>query len=218
MSTQLPAFATAPRIKLYINDQVVAYAIGFNINVSVDVQPVFVLGQYAPVSLEPTMYNIVSGTLQIVRLKHKDTLANQQKALSARSNSLYNDKEIASATAATNSNSNSEILTTEADKTKKTNSPLAQKELFKHLDPAQLLLSQSFNMDLYIKVPNASGTGLEETKWMSVQTCRIVSRNTNISMGQLVNEPLNFQGLLATHATPEFSLDNTTKQGILKQK
>jgi hypothetical protein len=63
-----------------------------------------------------------------------------------------------------------------------------------------------------------ANTQLQEVPWMNIQSCRITSRNTNISMGQLVNEPLNFQGLLATHSIQgtdfitEYALDGKVKQ------
>jgi len=55
-----------------------------------------------------------------------------------------------------------------------------------------------------------------EIAWMKILNCRITSRNTNISMGQLVNEPLNFQGLIAmsdvSDADAEFKPDNGVPQ------
>lgn len=230
MSNLQPLFASAPRIKLYINNQVVAYAIGFNFNVSVDVQPVFVLGRFAPVSLEPTMYNTVTGTLQIVRLKNVNLTANANaqsgKADAAQpitTGSITDAEKLANASGGSSASGGS-------------NTPISQSELFRHITPSQLLLSQAFDMKLYMKIPKTAApavlgvgtapsipevlanTQLAEVEWMNIQSCRITSRNTNISMGQLVNEPLNFQGLLAAHAVQgtglvnAFSLDGTVKQ------
>jgi hypothetical protein len=214
-----PAFATAPRIKLRIGDQLIAYAIGFNFNVSVDVQPVFVLGSYAPVSLEPTLYNTVTGTLQIVRLK---TPKAQQSLLDVKRNPTDTNSNIVT-------NGSVELGSTTAVGT--TNNPLSQSTLFSHLTPSQLILSQSFDLDLYMKVPTAQGIAamnsngalplensatnktLDEVKWMTIKNCRFTSRNTNISQGQLVNEPLNFQGLLANNDGDGFTLDSSVKEG-----
>jgi len=217
MSGLQPLFASAPRIKLYIDQQLVAYAIGFNFNVSVDVQPVFILGKYGPAALEPTMYNTVTGTLQIVRLKNPTVIANSGGKTSIKTKAGAAGTEAKGSVTATNT-------------------PISQKELFKHITPGQLILSQAFNMQLYMKIPSAeaavaavaatastdavpakaailSKTALEEVEWMRIEGCRITSRNTNISMGQLVNEPLNFQGLLATHASSSFALDGKVTQG-----
>ena len=218
MSALQPLFASAPRIKLYIDQQLVAYAIGFNFNVSVDVQPVFILGKYGPAALEPTMYNTVTGTLQIVRLKNPTVIANSGGKTSIKTAALAAGTEATGSVTATNA-------------------PISQKELFKHITPGQLILSQAFNMQLYMKIPSLeaaavaavaatastdavpakaailSKIALEEVEWMRIEGCRITSRNTNISMGQLVNEPLNFQGLLATHASSSFALDGKVTQG-----
>lgn len=213
MSGLMPQFATAPRLKLYIYDSPVAYAIGFNISVSVDVQPVYVIGKYAPVSLEPTMYNIVTGTMQIVRLVSQEA-QNAQNA-NAENQSALTDQAGRRATA--QFDTNSEIVGPNAISS---NTPLQQKELFRHLDPEQLLLSQSFNVRVFMKVPKIEAGNfvtqrplLEEKEWMEIQSCRITSRNTNITMGQLVNEPVSFQGLLALNKQgTQFSLDSATSQ------
>jgi hypothetical protein len=204
-----PLFASAPRIKLRIDNNLVAYAIGFNINVSVEVQPVFVLGQFAPVSIEPTMYNVVTGTLQIVRLfstSHGNTTAKTDQAYK----SDPFGQGTANQTAKANNLSDDEKTDGPAGAT---NNPLSQAELFKHVTPSQLLLSKSFLVELFMKVPtDTNATGLTEVSFMTVEDCRFTSRNTNISMGQLVNEPMNFQGLLARNANSDYLLDGKIKQ------
>jgi hypothetical protein len=84
-------------------------------------------------------------------------------------------------------------------------------------------------MDVYIEVPTAdsvaaliagskpAGTGTTTNTWMRISTCRLISRNANITHGQLVNEPMNFQGLLATTmltGAPDFSLDTLVKEKL----
>jgi len=202
-----PLFASAPRIKIRISNNLVGYALGFNINVSVDVQPVYVLGQYEPVSLEPTLYQPVTGTMQIVRLR------NLSQNLNNPSGQLYQT--------AVDGTGKQTLVASNSAETAASNSPLSQATLFKHLDPRTILFSQTFDIDLYMKVPvqdsNAANGQLiySELPWMTIKDCRIVSRNTNISMGQLVNEPLNFQGLLATPTgnTAQYVLDQSVNQG-----
>jgi hypothetical protein len=222
MAAIAPLFASAPRLKLRINSGLVAYAIGFNFRVSVTVQPVFAIGSFEPVALEPTMYNTVTGTIQIVRLLSDPTLTAMLGQTSNKWDSITGDQGSTAnilesnkvnpdgTTAGTN-----ELTSTG---TTASNNPVAQADLFRHVTPAQLLFSKAFDMFLYMKVPNKDG-GLDELSWMSINSCRITSRNTNIAMGQLVNEPLNFQGLLARHETDStngktkgFSLDNGTGQ------
>ena len=201
-----PLFTSAPRIKLRANGALIGYALGFNINVSVDVQPVYVLGQYEPVSLEPALYSPVSGTMQIVRLR------NLAQNLTNPSGNTYQ--------VGVDGNGKQTVFPSNSPEAAASNSPLSQAALFKHLDPRTILFSQSFDIDLYLKVPvqdsnDPTGQLVEqELPWMTIKDCRITSRNTNISMGQLVNEPLNFQGLLATPTgtTAQFSLDQSARQ------
>jgi hypothetical protein len=59
-------------------------------------------------------------------------------------------------------------------------------------------------------------TDLVERHWMAIRGCRITGRTTNITFGQIVNEPLNFSGLLVTpvkFSTGEdsFEADNSVK-------
>lgn len=211
MSKIMPMFVTAPRLKIYVGNNLVGYAVGFNLNISVDVQPVYVVGQYAPVSLEPTMYNVVTGTMQIVRLAKTDR--------SVGSNTSLNSTTVTPTQ--TLFDGNSEITSTVAAAAGGvTNTPLAQGALHQHVDPSKILLSQAFDVKIYMKVPKADGTELEEKEWFRIETCRVTSRNTNITMGQIVNEPMSFQGLLATPAAQtgdtavsEFTLDGAIKDG-----
>ena len=192
-----PLFSSAPRIKIRANSKLIGYAIGFSVNVSVDVQPVYVIGEYAPVALEPNLYRPVTGSMQIVRLR---------------------DLAAGGSLAGFVKNAKGETVASTDPTLAANNSPLDQKALFKHLEPQTILFSQTFDIDLYMKVPTSetadSVLTTTEALWMTIKDCRIVSRNTNISMGQLVNEPLNFQGLLVspTDETAAFSLDSSVKQ------
>lgn len=220
--SQRPLFTSAPRLKLRIGSQTIGYAIGFNVNVSVGVEPIYVIGEYGPVALEPTMYNIVTGAIQIVRLRSKEALTSS----------------IAAAGPGAVASSASQFKTTEVSGQpgQTVNSVLNQQNLFRMLDPAQVLLTKTFDIDVYIRVPvisqntamengqnitptdfkidlqsNKESNGiLEEFNLMQIKDCRITSRNTNITMGTLVNEPVTFQGLLL--------LDNSGAESTLIAK
>lgn len=200
-------FATAPRIKVRVDNQVLAYGIGLNINVSVDVQPIYVLGQYHPVSLEPTMYNVVTGTIQIMRLTTQKTQAN-------RNNNSVGFVGATGKSAASFSGGIEGIISPRATGAEATNEPTSRQKLYQHIDPRTILFSEAFGIDLYMKLidPNATQTAPKfvEKIWLSIKDCRITSKNTNISMGQIINTPLNFQGLMATpviNGEDVFSLD-----------
>ena len=64
----LPLFTSAPRITMYIDSTPVAFAIGLNLNVSVDVRLVQVMGHYEAISAEPLLVGVVTGTMQIFKL------------------------------------------------------------------------------------------------------------------------------------------------------
>lgn len=220
-----PLFTSAPRIKIVINDIDIAFAIGLNLNVSIDVQPVQILGKFGPVSLEPTMYNIVTGTMQIIRLSSAITDTQTITDLLQGSAAGASRPRILTTgpTTAGGQETSDSVTTAVADFA--TNSALAQNALIRHMDPRTVLLSQAFNLDLFLKIPDANNSNtklllnsltsddpsnLSETQtdhltvsvpWMRVVNCRITSRNVNIAMGQLVNEPVSFQGLYLTTKT-----------------
>ena len=218
-----PLFTTAPRVKIKIGGNSIAFAIGMNINVSVAVQPVQVIGKFGPISLEPTMYNIVTGTMQIIRLISTQDMANVSALLQKASAAGVLDEQAIPPTAAVNSEG--EQVQQVKDATTiigDSNNPIAQNALIRHMDPRSVLLSTTFDMQLYMRIPDATiaavktamTTGdvapgalnlndpkspvLKEVAWMTIQDCRITSRNINISVGQLVNEPVSFQGLMLT--------------------
>lgn len=212
-----PLFSSAPRCRIRLGDQQLAAAVGYNFNISVDVQPVMVLGEVAPVALETTMYNIVTGTFQVLRLRDPEAGTIQVPKKDAQGNNITIPV----------AGGNQIVYDT-------ITGAGVQAKLAGHLDVAQFLLTRTFDVHVYITVPQAiidssvspagtqaaaptGGSGLlsetaighTEILWLKIQDCRITSRNTNITMGQLINEPLNFQGLLAVNKeSDDISSDN----------
>jgi hypothetical protein len=194
----------------------IAYAIGINFNLSVDVQPVYAFGNYGPVSLEPMFYNLVTGTIQIIRLANAknryQTQLNSAKldTLSGADSKDITDAAVAGVGAAANASSDT------------ANSVLGVGFLHMHLDPTQVLASSLFDIQIYLKVPTVSGSGATLaadvnhpavpatsstpateagptlSPWLSIRGCRLNARNVNITMGQIVNEPVSFTGLYET--------------------
>lgn len=224
MANIAPLFTTAPRIKLKINGTDIAFAIGMNINVSVDIQPVTILGKFGPVSLEPTMYNVVTGTMQIIRLATREDMAAVVASLDANDPNLDTEAEVVTA------NESSAEFVSEANAATSllsSNNPLVQNSLIRHMDPRSVLLSTTFDMEMYMRVPDPSKAGVSEAldsdptndpapgvldvnsadgalievPWLTIRQCRLSSRNINISVGQLVNEPVSFQGIFLTPKT-----------------
>lgn len=193
MSKILPLFAAAPRLKIKINGVDIAYAIGLNMNVSVDIVPVKILGQYEIASLEPSAYNPVTGTFRVIRLLNPKTQDNiKLSAENGRTALLGKNTQLASSIANTSSSS----------------SVLSQSYLHRHLDPTKILISQSFDIELFLKIPKMTlENGMVKTydgdleeSFIKIQDCRIVGMDGEIAPGRLLEEPLAFQGLLAINS------------------
>ena len=186
MSGVRPTMISAPRVTLYLNGDPIAYAIGLSLNVGVSIIPVYTMGNFQPVSLEPVMYAPVTGVFQIIRLSSQEYRQNQAKL----------------------SPGNAPAVGTVVD-----NAVLGQQGLFAQLDPAQVLASATFDLNVYIKhiiatldakgqpVVNSNGSTTDLISFLRIQDCRITGVNTNIAMGSLVNQPLSYQGLLAINTT-----------------
>jgi hypothetical protein len=210
---QMPLFAAAPRIAISMGGVDIALAIGINFNLSVDVQPVYSFGQYGPVALEPVFYNLVTGTLQIIRL------ANAQNRNATGLNSAAVDTLSGQATKNVVHDYSTIPSPSSTDATS-ANSVLGVAGLSAHLDPKLVSVSSLFDMVISIRVPTDDtakaiakntpddiktffSTGakydtLTELKpWIAIRGCRLNARNVNITMGQIVNEPVSFTGIYA---------------------
>ena len=196
MSGVRPTMISAPRVTIHINGQPVAYAIGLTLNVGVSINPVYAIGSFEAVSLEPVMYAPVSGVLQVIRLAFPASrdaakagaIANNANSLSEQSMPYENF---------VNSSEDNAIIN--------------QSGLHAHLDPHLVLASATFDLEIYIKYPKSAvldsggnlvgGSAVVEDmfSFMIIKDCRITGRNTNISMGTLINEPLSYTGLLAVN-------------------
>jgi len=230
----VPLFTSAPRLRLHINEQAVAFAIGFNMNIAIDIQPVQVVGQMSAMSLEPTGYNVITGTMQITKLVSGSTKVEQASLV--RPDSLIGNQQTLTKKSDLGGivTVETEVLASQVQATSKadSNSLLAMQSLHTHMDPSKVLISRTFDMDLYLTVPVAetitaataqapgeaklSSNGAP-VRWLRIKYCRLVSRNTNIAQGQLVNEPVNFQGLLATPALDDadlFRLDTLVQESL----
>jgi hypothetical protein len=212
MSKILPLFAAAPRLVIKVNGQKIAYAVGLNMSVSVDIVPVKILGQYEIASLEPAAYNPVTGTFRVIRLLKSSTQKNITDAAKTSESSLVSNPDKI-APAITSSDDNTSVL--------------SQSFLHRHLDPRKVLISQTFDIELYLKIPQMTmGSGVNanmvdaytgdlEEPFLRLQDCRIVGMDGEIAPGRLLEEPLSFQGLLAVNSSMSVkeSLDSALIDG-----
>jgi hypothetical protein len=193
MSGIRPIFISAPRIRLVIDGAPVAYAIGMNLDVSVDVQPVYAFGGYQSVNVEPLMYGVVTGTIQIIKLVSKTELNKRLEKL----------KKTATSTSPQDATTAQYLKARgAAADSGSANSVLGKSGLGIHLNPERVLLSRTFDMEIKMFHAVAGATSsdpstvADDAALYTIKDCRITSSNINISMGQLVNEPVSFQGLI----------------------
>jgi hypothetical protein len=216
---QSPLFATAPRIKLYVDQKLVAYALGLNISVNVEVRPIYVFGSYRPITLERTMLSVITGTLQVQRLITASVAAELTATATDAANTLDRVSSAVGGSPAAKT-AFTDVTGTELAGSNPgsgiSNAILNQNSLFRHLDPDSILLSRTFDIQVNMKVPDVANNALTEVGWLQVQKVRFTGRNANISLGQIVNVPMNFRGLLATHlgaTDTQFKMDSTSRQG-----
>jgi len=191
-----------------MDNMIVGFAIGFNINISVDVQPIYAMGTYGPAALEPTYYNMVTGTLQIIRLSRP----NARNKIIAQANAQNIDGQGTNGSKAIGMNGK-DVNTVENE----TVTAVGNSNIYTHIDPDQVLISSLFDISVQLRIQKVAATtfgsvsenkniimdaenNTEMVNWMFIRGCRISSRSTNITMGQIVNEPVSFTGLFVTPA------------------
>jgi hypothetical protein len=216
MSGIKPLFVSAPRLLIRFNTTNVAYAVGISIDVSVDVRPVFTLGQFGALSYEPTMYQPVRGSMQLLKLIPQDNpgaSAGVGAAAAAIASNLQDNRSAANFKTGAQSpfNSSDNGWNSGAAQLQKDNSLLKVDSTFRHLDPTRILLSSSFDITMYLNVDHDAKNAIQ---FMNITDCRLTGRSVSIAIGQLLAEPVTFEGLLAQSAG--FSADALLKDGVRK--
>jgi hypothetical protein len=201
MAAQTPFFMSGPRLLLKIDGVKVAYAVGLDLRVSRNVQIVNTLGSFASVAIQATMYNGVSGSMQIVRLIDLAS-RNIQKTNATTAGKQKTDPELSSLPepALTGISGN------KPDGAGTSNSLItATENLKKHLDPASVLASSTFDIEVWQMYPTTDTVANTDpklnnqgvlVKHFTVQNCRLNSRSASISAGQLLTESFSFTGTL----------------------
>ena len=223
MGTHAPLFTSAPRVRIGISradgvSSLIGFAIGLNLNVSIDIQPINVIGEFSPINVEPTMYNPVTGTIQILRLLLPNKAINTTEVVNSvpAVEAVPADKESGTPAieAVPGTEYSSQVSKSEASTSGEALSEgfISTRNLHMHFNPRSILSSKTFQLDFFIKVPvsynggpadqalaNTAGVeGHDVETWMRIKNVRLTSRNTNITLGQLINQPINFQGLMLT--------------------
>jgi len=201
MAGQTPFFMSGPRLLIKIDGVKVAYAVGLDLRVSRNVQIVNTLGSFASVALQATMYNGVSGSMQIVRLMDTDSRTSLNTAGQAAKGGPTSP-----AVSSLPEKALTGISGNVVDQAGTANSLItATENLKKHLDPASVLASSTFDIEVWQMYPTAETVDGKDpslnnkgvlVKHFTVQNCRLNSRSASISAGQLLTESFSFTGTL----------------------
>lgn len=197
MSKQIPFFMSGPRLVLRMDGFVMAFAVGLDITVSRNIQTIYQFGQVSPVANQATLYNGVTGSMQIIKMIDPSVIADKKAiALNTQGvgpnlvNSIDSPTVIdgtAAAPAATFSTAN------KVDN----NSAFAKSQTLRdQLDPERVLLSSTFDIEVWQTYPDSTGNGFTPVKHFTIQNCRLNSRGSTISPGSLTNESIGFVGTL----------------------
>lgn len=197
MSTQLPFFMSGPRMVIKMDGKVLAFAIGLDITVSRNIQTVYQFGQVGPIANQATLYNGVTGSMQIVKLidsavvTDKESVAALTQGVGAIKPTGNVSLPITVNAASGTSNSTTANSTT-------ANSALSiSSNMQKQLDPEQVLLSSTFDIEVWQSYPTSTtSTTQKAVKHFTIQNCRLNSRGTTISPGSLTSESVGFVGTL----------------------
>jgi len=218
MSGQTPFFMSGPRLLIKIDGIKVAYAVGLDLRVSRNVQVVNTLGSFASVAIQATMYNGVSGSMQIVRLMDKESRStyggnfvdSEKNALTGLALAAAKNDTLAKASPAGSlSGIPSNNITNESNSD--TNTIVgATQTLQRQLDPASVLASSTFDIEVWQLYPTTDTVAATPTtaaseklnnkgklvKHFTIQNCRLNSRSASLSAGQLLTESFSFTGTL----------------------
>jgi hypothetical protein len=198
MSGQTPFFMSGPRLLIKIDGIKVAYAVGLDLRVSRNVQVVNTLGSFASVAIQATMYNGVSGSMQIVRLMDKESRStyggnfvdSEKKALTGAALTAAKSDTLAKASPAGSlSGIASDKITNNSDSD--TNTIVgATQTLQRQLDPASVLASSTFDIEVWQLYPTTDTVAATPT------TDTVAATPTTAA-----SEKLNNKGKLVKHFT-----------------
>lgn len=163
MAGQIPSFLNGANLIIRIGEIRVAFAQSLSFSRNVSHTAVMGIGAYDVLALEPTGF-AASGSMQILR---------------------WTDEMLAKRTA--HRDSLPENMQTTTDVPNMVGNSIVDKSA---LNPAELLISTSFDIEVYEKDPD---TKLEGTLLFILRDCRISNYNFNFVPGELLVENVSFQ-------------------------
>lgn len=176
MAKMKPGFITGANAKIKMFNKTIAYCADVAYNITVQTIPIESMGKYEVHSNEPVAYS-VDGSFSIIRYT--------KRASSGTDGGKIKD------VAAGKGNAPAEI----DDGT--------NGDAMEHLNPAKLLASQTFDLEIYEK--NATG----EAQVFLVQDCRLTRRGMTLNKRGVMVDNYAYVGILAT----DFDIATTEQTG-----
>lgn len=181
MAQMKPGFITGANAKIKAFNKTIAYCTDVAYNVVVQTIPVESMGKYEVHANEPVAYS-VDGTFSIIRYTKNATDAGAggviKDAADGKGNAPENIEDGGSGNAQ------------------------------QHLDPAQLLSSQTFDLEIYEKRDNG------ETNVFTVQDCRLTRRGMTLNKRGVYVDNYAYVGILATDKDDTTAVGNSGDEDL----
>lgn len=181
MAKMKPGFITGANAKIKMFNKTIAYCADVAYNVTVQTIPIESMGKYEVHSNEPVAYT-VDGSFSIIRYTKNATKASAGGIIKDAADGKNNAPE--SIEDGANGNAG------------------------QHLDPAQLLNSQTFDLEIHEKRADS------DTAVYRVMDCRIVRRGMSLNKRGAVVDNYAFVGILATDEDIGTKAGNSGKEDL----
>jgi hypothetical protein len=166
MAGQVPSFITGANAKIKIGDLTMAYAQDVSYSIEVSTIPVETIGRYEVVTNEPIAY-FVSGTLSVIRYTKSAT-------------------ETAGATIAGAAVTGNSVNNWDDS--------VSGGNIGKHFDPAGLLASKTFDLEILSKM---AGVGVVGESIIKIRDCRMTRKQGSVTKRGLITDQFAFSAVLA---------------------
>lgn len=199
MANQLPSFLSGSNVVIKIGDMTVAFCQDLRFNRTMTNVPVRGIGSHSVHTLEPVDFS-VSGQMSIVRyanLSQTFDAAKYQAQLLNKGILTADEITTLTANAVSSFNNGDRIgaISNFVSKPTASGNSLLDSSYF---DPRKMLLTATFDIDVYDRKAVASGTkfdlGSAGNLIYSIKNCRLNSYSINFVPGQLLIENVTFLG------------------------
>jgi hypothetical protein len=190
MTNMIPSFLSGSRLKLVVNNRILAYASNLSVNDRVSVAPVTGLGSYMADALEPLSYT-VSGSFVIsvydqATLNAVNGFDTEGKGFTP--NRAVNSEEVKDGSGIVYTNGHSFLNR-------------------RHFSPIHMMIQNTFDIEVYERTGSAA-TAIATTPSYRIMDVRLTGYSMSFTPGSLIQENLSFialrmEDVSATHGSLE---------------